>query len=230
MPGVEPHPEWLAATWGYARRQLPPPPAAVLEVGCGPTGGLVPRLIAAGYRAAGVDPEAPAGDPYHAVEFERYQPLEPADAIIAVTSMHHVSRVDVVLDRVRAALRPGGTLVLIEWASERFDEPTAQWCFGRLRSPGPDGEHGWLQRHRDDWAASGQPWPDYLAGWLAGEGLHPGELILRETDTRFQRQAFHYGPYLFADLHGTSERDEQAAIDAGQIQATGIWYTGQLRR
>jgi hypothetical protein len=38
-----------------------------------------------------------------------------------------------------------------------------------------------------------------------------------------------YGPYFFSDLGGTSEGDEQAAIDAGQIRATGIRYTGTLR-
>jgi SAM-dependent methyltransferase len=228
MPGVPQHPDWLDATWAYARPQLPPPPATVLEVGCGPDGGLVPQLLADGYDAAGVDPVAPAGDRYHQVEFEQYQPPQPAGAVIAVTSMHHVSRVGVALDLMRAALRPGGTLVLIEWASERFDEPTARWCFGRLGPLSPGAEPGWLHRHRDRWAASGQPWPDYLAGWLAEEGLHPGELILREANSRFQRQTFRYGPFVFADLDGTSEQDEQAAIDAGQIQATGIWYTARL--
>jgi SAM-dependent methyltransferase len=201
----------------------------VLEVGCGPAGGLVSRLTAQGYDAVGVDPEAPAGDRYHQVEFEQYQPPQPVAAVVAVTSMHHVSRVDVVLDQIRAALQPGGTLVLVEWASERFDEPTAQWSFGRLGSPGPDAEPSWLHRHRDRWAASGQPWPEYLAGWLSEERLHPGALILDRTDTRFQRQTCNYGPYLFPDLDATSELDEQAAIDAGQIQATGIWYAGRLR-
>jgi len=223
---VASHPKWQAATWAFARPRLPPPPAAVLEVGCGPEGGLVPGLIADGYDAIGIDPGAPAAGPYHQLEFEQYRPPGPVDAVIAITSMHHVSRVDVVLDLMRSALRPGGTLVLIEWASERFDEPTARWCFGRLGSPGPDDGHGWLRHHQERWAASGQPWPDYLAGWLAEEGLHPGELVIRETGARFQRQTCEYGPYLFADLDGTSERDEQAAIDAGQIRATGIWYAG----
>lgn len=228
MPGVESHPEWLAATWDFARDQLPPAPASVLEVGCGPAGGLVSRLTQHGYDAVGVDPDAPAGERYHQVEFEQYQPPAPVAAVIAVTSLHHVSRVDVVLDLIQAALRPGGTLVLVEWASERFDEPTAQWCFGRLGSPGPEAEHGWLQRHQERWLASGRPWPEYLNGWLSEEGLHSGELIRRETDARFQRQTCDYGPYLFADLDGTSQQDEQAAIDAGQIQATGIWYAGHL--
>jgi hypothetical protein len=35
-------------------------------------------------------------------------------------------------------------------------------------------------------------------------------------------------PYLFADLTDTSETDEQAAIDAGQIRAIGIRYTATV--
>lgn len=38
-----------------------------------------------------------------------------------------------------------------------------------------------------------------------------------------------FGPYFFADLADTAESQEQAAIDAGQIQATGIRYVGRLR-
>ena len=37
------------------------------------------------------------------------------------------------------------------------------------------------------------------------------------------------GPYFFADLAGVSEVDEQAAIDAGQIQANRIQYVGRRR-
>jgi hypothetical protein len=29
-------------------------------------------------------------------------------------------------------LVPGGVLVVVEWAWERFDEATARWCFARL--------------------------------------------------------------------------------------------------
>ena len=35
------------------------------------------------------------------------------------------------------------------------------------------------------------------------------------------------GPYLFAELADTSEAEEQAAIDAGVIQAAGIRYTAR---
>jgi len=38
-----------------------------------------------------------------------------------------------------------------------------------------------------------------------------------------------FGPYFFADLASITEADERAAIDVGQIQATGIQYVGRLR-
>ena len=38
-----------------------------------------------------------------------------------------------------------------------------------------------------------------------------------------------YGPYFFTDLAGTSEADEQAAIDTGLIQANRIQYAGSKK-
>ena len=45
--------------------------AEVVEIGCGPLGGFVPMLRSSGYKALGVDPEAPDGERYRHVEFER---------------------------------------------------------------------------------------------------------------------------------------------------------------
>lgn len=57
--------------WSFVRDHLPPAPAHVVEIGCGPFGGFVPRLLSHGYGAAGVDPEAPEGPPYHRMVFEK---------------------------------------------------------------------------------------------------------------------------------------------------------------
>jgi len=57
--GTSPDDIWLSSTWPYVRDQLPPPPARVIELGCGQAGGHVPALVRAGYDATGVDPEAP---------------------------------------------------------------------------------------------------------------------------------------------------------------------------
>ena len=52
---------------------------------------------------------------------------------------------------------------------------------------------------------------------------------MRELDARFDPQLLTYGPYFFADLAGISEDEEQAAIDAGEIEANRIAYVGRRR-
>ena len=218
---------WLAAVWPFVRAQLPPAPARVLEVGCGTLGGFVPALVADGYEAVGVDPEAPEGAHYRRVEVERYDPPGPLGCVVAATSLHHVADLDEVLDRLAGLLVPGGVLVVVEWAWERFDEPTARWCFARLVPPAPGDEPTWLHHHQERWAASGQPWDHYFRGLATEEGLHPGEAIVRGLDARFSRRLHAEGPHYFGDLAGTSQAEEQAAIDLGQIRAGGIRYVAR---
>ncbi len=178
-----------------------------------------------GYESLGVDPNAPDGADYRRVRFEQLEPFNGIDAVVASASLHHVGDPGAVLDRVASALAPGGTLVVLEWAWETFDEPTAEWCFGRL---GPDDEGGWLHRRRDEWVASGQPWNAALTDWAQKEQLHAAETLLRLLDERFDREHVAYGPYFFPHLAQTSEADERAAIEAGQIRATRVDYVGRL--
>jgi SAM-dependent methyltransferase len=218
--------DWLAAAWPFVQANLRPPPGRVVEIGCGRLGGFVPRLRALGYDATGVDPEAPVGAEYERIEFEQLDLREPLAAAVACTSLHHVADLDVVLERVARVLEPGGTIVVIEWASERFDEATARWCFDRL-SAGE--EHGWLREHRNRWQASGQTWSAYFQSWLDAEALHRGTAIMAALRSRFQSRVELSGPYLFGDLDGVSPADEQGAIDAGDIQANGLYFVGQQR-
>src|SRR5439155_936690 len=130
---VEVDRRWLAAQWRFVKDHLPAAPARVLELGCGPRGGFVPALRNDRYTAVGVDPEAPDEPGYHRTGFEDYRPPQPVDAVVACTSLHHVADLDQVLDRLHDSLTAGGVLVVVEWARECFDEPTARWCFARLR-------------------------------------------------------------------------------------------------
>src|SRR4029450_4065574 len=139
---MTPDDRWLAAVWPFTQEQLPPAPATVLEVGCGPLGGFVPALRDDGYLALGVDPEAPEGSDYQRIEVEGYDPPWPVDCVVASLSLHHVAKLDVALDRLRDLLVPAGVLVVLEWAWERFDETTARWCFARLAPPAPGAEPG----------------------------------------------------------------------------------------
>jgi len=183
-------------------------------------------LRSAGYEAVGIDPEAPEGAWYRRAEFERCE-TGPVGAIVACTSLHHVADLGDVLDRVEEALAPEGVVVVVEWARERFDEATAKWCQDRLPPPGP--EPGWLSRRCMEWRESGRSWQDYIRTWAESENLHEGRHILRELAARFDSEPPGYGPYYFADLHGVSEADEQAAIDVGLIQPGRIQYAGRRR-
>jgi len=214
---------WLDATWPRVRTHLPAAPARVIELGCGPRGGFVPFLRAEGYDAVGVDPKAPEAPGYVRTEFEHAELPHDADAVVACTSLHHVTDPAHVIDCIAAVLAPGGTAVVVEWAWEEFDTQTAEWAFARLRTS-DDG--GWLNRRHEEWRASGEAWPSYLRSWAKEHGLHPAGSLVPILEARLQRRSLSAGPFLFADLADTSEADEQAAIDAGRIRALRLDYVG----
>jgi SAM-dependent methyltransferase len=218
--------QWLETMWPLVRGRLPAPPARVVDIGCGPLGGFVPRLRSDGYDAAGIDPAAPDGRHYLRSEFEHTDAPTDVDAIVASASLHHVSDPALVVDRIVASLSRGGTLVVVEWAWERFDLETARWSFARLRG---GQEEGWLQRRRAEWLASGRAWEEYLHGWAEAHGLHRSDALVRTLDERLERRRLAYGPYLFPELADTTPIDEQAAIDAGTIRATRVDWLGVRR-
>jgi SAM-dependent methyltransferase len=222
---MTPGERWLAAIWPRVRTHLPAPPARVVDVGCGALGGFVPMLRFDGYDAVGIDPRAPDGVHYQRVEFERADLPWQADAVVASTSLHHVANPAEVIGRIAGEVKSGGVVVVVEWAWERFDEQTAEWCFARLG----DAEPGWLHRRRDEWLASGRAWSTHLRDWAEREGLHRAETLVGLLDERLESQLLTHGPYFFADLADTSEADEQRAIDAGRIRATRIDYVGTRR-
>jgi SAM-dependent methyltransferase len=220
---------WSAAVWPFVRSRLPSPPASVLELGCGSAGGFVRALRESGYDAAGIDPNAPAASGFHRIGFEQFEPEQPVDAVVASRSLHHVADIGEMVRHIAAVLRPGGTLVVAEWAWEQFDADTAEWCFSRADGSREAAEPGWLMRRRDGWRVSGRPWDAYFADWATGHELVRAERILAEFDVHFEPVVCTYGPYFFADLAGVSDGDEQAAIDRGEIRATGIRYAGTPR-
>jgi SAM-dependent methyltransferase len=217
--------EWLEAVWPTVRPRLPAPPAVVVDLGCGSLGGFVPALLADGYQAVGVDPEAPEEPSYRRIEFERSELPDAVDAVVASVSLHHVADPGEVFDRIARALTPGGTVVVLEWDWERFDEASASWGFERLD---PSAEtKGWLHGARERWLASGLPWATYLREWATGHGLHGAGPLVAGLDERFERVACERGAYLFPELSRTSEADELHAIEAGRIQALRVDYVGR---
>jgi SAM-dependent methyltransferase len=226
---VTPDDPWLAETWPFVRSALPAAPGAVLDLGCGRLGGFVRALLDDGYDAVGVDPAAPDEPHYHQVTFEEFDVTRPFEAVVASTSLHHVDNVERVVERIAEVLAPDGIVIVVEWAWERFDLPTARWCFERLAAINDKDHPTWLHRHRDGWMTSDESWDRYFADWVSAHGLHPANAIVRALDTRFDRRHLTEGPYFFPDLDHTRAEDEQAAIDAGLIRATGLRYIGTRR-
>jgi SAM-dependent methyltransferase len=217
---------WLAATWPLVQAHLPPAPARVMDVGCGRLGGFVPILRSNGYDAVGIDPQAPDEPHYQRIEFEHSAIPHRFDVAIASIALHHVGSPAKVIDRIVGALESGGSVVVVEWGWEKFDEPTRAWCFDRL---GPDDNAGWLHRRRKEWLASGHDWQTYMREWGEREALNPSDVLVRLLDERLDRRLFARRPYFFPDLPEVSEDDEQRAIDAGQIRACRIDYVGTRR-
>ena len=62
---------------------------------------------------------------------------------------------------------------------------------------------------------------------LRSPAREPSTRARTRLDARFDREALGFWPYYFADLAGTSEADEQAAIDGGLIRANRIQYAGR---
>lgn len=201
----------------FARHHLPPPPARVLDVGCG-LGELTTALSVAGYDVLGIDPLAPQHELFRRITLEDVDdPDGSYDAVVAARSLHPMRDLARSLDRIAALLGPGGVLVVDEIGWDRIDEATLDWLYGQRRALAAAG-HGTppesLQAMRDEWGA------DHL-------GIHSYQSLRRELDARFEERAFDWTPFLHRLVGGVAtEVLEQALIDAGAIQALGFRYAG----
>jgi Methyltransferase domain len=198
----------------FLLQHLPPPPARVLEIGCGVEGGVTPALVDAGYDAVGIDPRAPAGDCFRPISLDELEEPEAFDAVVAERAFHHVHPLGPSFDKV-ARLAP--LLVLDEFAWDRIDDRTRDWY---------EAQHRML-------TAVGRepPGPPDLAQWrTTWVDLHPSDAIRTELAARFVQRHYEERPYLYRWLDGpVTEPLEQALIDAGAIRPIGFRWIGVRR-
>jgi hypothetical protein len=197
---------------GFVLSHLPPPPARVLEVGCGELGGLVPALLEAGYEALGVDPHAPEGTHFRQASFQEIE--GEFEAVVAGRVLHHLRPLGEGLDRL-AALGP--LLLVDEFAKELIDPAAQDWYEGQYRllaavgaePPGPPSLDEWGGRHPD---------------------LHSEVVLLDALRARYEERAFERVPYLHRWLGGpSSEALEQTLTAVGAFPAIG-WRWAGVRR
>jgi SAM-dependent methyltransferase len=115
----------MTALIDFVLSQLPPPPARVLEVGCG-EGQLARALDDRGYDVVAIDPEAPDGAIFRRTTIEAFDDPGPFDAVVASLSLHHVPDLAGALDKLVRFLR--GPLILNEHAWDRLEPMTREWA------------------------------------------------------------------------------------------------------
>ena len=194
----------------FVVRHLPPPPARVLEVGCGDEGGLVFDLVGRGYDAVGIDPRAPDGDRYVRSGFQEGADAlaaEPWDAIVAARVLHHVDPLD---DGVALLARLAPLLLVDEFAPDLIAGDAQAWY--EERRP----------------AAGAVAAPESIDDWrCAHPGLHAHDVVLAALRRHYAEREFAWVPYFHRWLRSPGvEAEERHAIAAGDIPAVGWRWAG----
>lgn len=226
---------------------LPPPPARLLDAGCG-NGSVTGWLTRLGYHVTAIDadPDAvaraqAAGVPAIQADLAGFTD-QPFDAVLMLLTLHHMHPLPRVLDQVARLLRPGGRLIIDEFAWDWAGPATIRWfddiaailtvagvadpAVGPLSPVGPPaapsqgGETGrWRARHTEH-----------------GTACNSGDTMIREVSARFTDVELRRVPYLarhlvnqqaypavFAEL----SRIEREHIADGTLTATGFRLTAR---
>lgn len=129
-----------------------PAGSRILEIGAG-EGRLAARLRDAGYDVVALDPALRSFCPIVETTFEAYHaPAESFDGVAAQFVLHHVADLTGTLEKVRALLRPGGTVAIDDYGWERSRDPefrearldlhTAQTMLAALRGSFEETSYG----------------------------------------------------------------------------------------
>ncbi|WP_162605873.1 class I SAM-dependent methyltransferase [Jiangella aurantiaca] len=164
---------------------LPPGPARVLDAGCG-DGALADRLRARGYEVTAIDIDPDLARPGVRIADICGFRDDPYDAVIFSLSLHHVADLDAALDSTGALLRPGGRLLLDEFAHECADESIADRFYAA-----PGSLPRWRERHRE---------------------YHAGTAMVEAVARRFAITSLARVPYLHRYLEDASLRDAESVL------------------
>lgn len=213
-----------AQTLAFLARVLSPPPARLLEVGCG-GGQLAAALQERGYAVTALDRDADAveaaralGVPAIVAEFFEFSPAH-HDAVLFTRSLHHIDDLPGAVDRAKAMLSPGGLVAVDEFARERADQATAAFFYDMrdvlaaadVLSPPEDGEDPGAAR-----ATSLERW-EAEYGSRRHHALHTGASLLAALRARFAIEVVEECAYVYRHLGQWLERSERGLAAAREL-------------
>jgi len=215
----------------------------LLEVGCGP-GLLAQALAARGHRVVAIDSSEEAiaatrarGVDGRVARFPAFEDDDPFDAVLFTRSLHHIPPLRAAVTRAHELLRPGGALILDDFAHDRVDRVTALWAFGYLKSLRALG-----LLHTEAFDDRSDPLATWRRKYTVEHTLHGGQdmldaLLLKFAVGPVQRSEYFYR-YVCRDLdshpRGREVAEamrwaEVALVEEGVVQPIGLRLSARAR-
>lgn len=216
------------------------PGVRILEVGAG-RGEVAKRLRSLGHSVVAIDTDDDAvetarqdgNDVIHA-DFLAFR-ADPFDAIVFTRSLHHLSPLAAAIERARALLSSGGTIVIEDFAFDEMNHATADWLHNELRTLSTDGV---LNTRDEGFGAELLSEGGNLAAWKnhhdGKHQIHTATQITAGVARVFQIAERGEAPYLYRYIAPMLPDDsrgfgilqvvlsrEKSMIERGAIQAIG---------
>jgi SAM-dependent methyltransferase len=248
-------------TYQFVKSMVPHPAQTIVEVGCG-NGYLCLELARDGHDVIGIDvspdiievaerssaahPQPPGFGSlrYLCVDVNTWQAPEAGfDCVIFNRSLHHLSALQQVMEKVQHLLKQGGRIICQDYAFDRFDEQTACWLYQMQRVLFLSGRYDADPATLPDESASIEA---LRTAWLtraAEHHLNRFEEMMSSLRGTFHEYVFAQLPYLFVyigngirqvapeqgrELLTFLKRMEQYLIDHEAIHAVGFRFVGIL--
>jgi len=189
----------------YILAALPRPAAQILEVGCG-DGDLAEALGHEGHRVTAIDQaeEAVQNSRRKGVNalLARWPDFDPApdgprfDAVLFTRSLHHMDDLPAAIEKAHALIKPGGVLLVEDFAFGETPLFTMQWFKNRLERLATDHKIAIPENSFCDLLVNSlrpeQVWyHDHL------NHIHPLGRMYREILVQFDQCHLEHAPYLY---------------------------------